>query len=199
MRPSKANRRSRIAIRAVVAVIALTVSLSLPLDLLNGSSGASIGVAHASQGCPSPRQDGSWPELDKQIQAKLDAAGLVGAQARVYVAHQRCLAPPNRPPVFTNEEAEIVVDMDTEAIYDDEAVAGYALSIIESVLPAVITQSGTPLPALATADLRVSYTNPTDHVRRSHSTSLTKVQEAHAQGLTGAALLKALGPSGYVL
>ena len=128
------------------------------------------------------------PELTDQLQAALDAAGIPGATARAYAFGENCLDQSGTVKRFARMENDFDVQLEVADLQDLDAL-GDLMERVLAVLDALPPESDPP-PQPGRIGLKFS-------TRDTEGTWLYFMEEelesARGRGLTGRALLEALG------
>jgi hypothetical protein len=152
--------------------------------------------AEASQACSRLWYKVPRPELAAQLQAALEGAGIAGATVSAEAAGERCYNEETgevRGPGITNRvHARVPVD----DVSDAEALGTLAATMADVAIPVLVDAADDIVTSDLTtasrpADVSVSFVSPDE--RRDFKTRLPDLQAAREQGLTGAALIEALG------
>jgi len=128
------------------------------------------------------------PELTDQLQAALDAAGIPGATARAYAFGENCLDQSGTVKRFARMENDFDIQLEVADLQDLDALGDLTEQVL-AVLEALPPESDPP-PQPGRIGLKFS-TRDTDGVWLYFMEE--ELEAARGRGLTGRALLEALG------
>ncbi len=141
--------------------------------------------------CAYIRHSEPLPELGARVQTSLVDAGIAGATAKAQAAGERCTDVPTGQGEFWVMTSVVSVEVPVADLDDLDAVGDVAAVVSGAVLTAISAAPTDEVPGGSPPQVGFVFVGPDRRV--SLWTDAPKLQAAHDQGLTGAALLTALG------
>lgn len=176
---------------------ALLVFGSVVLDRPGGTGHTAAGLTpgsvagQSSQGCSYRWDSEHLPTLTAHVEAALAGAGLTGATASAQAQGERCVDTQAGTSHFMAMSSFVGLAVPVDSASDLEALGNVTAVLADAIVPVLSTASRDVMPGPNPPNVQIGFKAP--GATTSLRTSLSTLQTTRSQGLSGAALLAALG------